>query len=108
MSEQAIHQVDVAVSFIGIISWTIMMIILENVPDRRVRWVRLGSFGPVIRAYERLPDAWGPLHVVLVVAGVLWLAAVLFRQLRPWPFVVAAGCLVFLATVSALAPGNPQ
>jgi hypothetical protein len=110
MTAQALHRVDVCVAFLTIVSWTTLLVMLEKVADRRVRWVRLASFalGPVHQAYDRLPEAWGPLHAVLVGAAVLWLgAAVLpWSKVRTWLFVAAAGCLVFLATAWALTAGH--
>lgn len=105
MTAQHVHQLDVVVAYVTIVSWAFLMILLEQVADRRVAWVKLASFGPLYRGCEHLPETWGPLHVVLVIAAVLWLGALLFpvRKLRPWLFSASAGCLVFLATAWALA-----
>ncbi|MDF3067770.1 MAG: hypothetical protein K0R38_3371 [Polyangiaceae bacterium] len=104
MSPEAIHRVDIIVSFTIIISWAVLLVMLEDVTDPRVRWVRLFSLGPLHRAYDRLPASLGPLHGVLVAAAVLWLAAVLApaRQVRTFLFIASSGCLVLLATASAL------
>ncbi|RYZ02405.1 MAG: hypothetical protein EOO73_31820 [Myxococcales bacterium] len=106
MTAQGIHRLDVFVAFLTIVSWASLMILLEKVTDRRMRLVKLASLGPLHHSYVRLPAAWGPLHGVLITATLLWLAAVLVPpgKLRPWLFVTAAGCLVFLATAWALSP----
>jgi len=78
---------------------------LESVTDPRVRWVRYASFGPLHQAYDRLPPVWGPLHGLLLLATLLWLAAVLVRsrKLRSWLFIVTTGCLIVSAMASARA-----
>jgi hypothetical protein len=104
MTAQGVHQLDVFVSFLTIVGWVSLLVLLEKVPDPRVRWVRLASFGPLHQAYDRLPAVWSPLHGVLGVGALLWLGAVLVRgsKLRSWLFVASAGCLLFLSTVWAL------
>lgn len=108
MTAQAVHRVDVLVAFLSIITWTSLLLLLEKVEDRRVRWVRLASFGPLHQAYDHLPPVWGPLHAVLAVAAALWLGAVLVRtsKLRQWLLVATAMCLTFSATAWALSPAT--
>jgi len=106
MSPQAVHQVDVFVSFLALIAWFALLLVLEKVSDPRVRWVRLASFGKVYQAYERLPGGWGVLHGVLVLAALLCLGTVLVRssEVRRWLLIATAGCLLVLATAWAVSP----
>ena len=106
MTAQVVFALDIVVSFLTLAAWTTLMVMLEQVHDRRVRWVRLASFGPLHQAYDRLPAVSGSLRGALVVAALLWLAAVLVRcsELRARLFVATAACLAFLTAAAASSP----